>query len=384
VSTIRAYRCSDRFFRRSNELMDRNQSCSYPNIIANRWLSIRLSFFAHLMTCCVATFSVINEVSAGEAGLTISYSLSMTGALIWMIRMNSDLETNIVSVERILEYTNNEQEDEWVKPDSRPPRDWPASGAISVRQYSTKYRKDTDLVLRDISLDIKPREKIGVVGRTGSGKSSLSLSLFRILEPASGSILIDSFDIARFGLHDIRSRLTIIPQDPVLFSGTLRFNLDPLQIHTDLEIWRALELAHLRAYISTLSLGLDYQVSEYGENFSLGQRQLICLARAILRKTKILVLDEATASVDLETDAVVQRTIRDVFADCTIITIAHRLHTILDSDRILVLDAGRVLELGSPGELIRDERSAFASLVRDAGMDIAQLRAAPEGTSLHG
>uniref|UniRef100_A0A6G1SLE4 ABC-type glutathione-S-conjugate transporter n=1 Tax=Aceria tosichella TaxID=561515 RepID=A0A6G1SLE4_9ACAR len=375
VSTIRAYNCVDRFVNYSDNVVDIDQSCSWPNVIANRWLSVRLEFLGNMITSAAALFAVAYRVDPGAAGLTISYSMSITSTLSWMVRMNSDLETHIVSVERILEYMDNEQEDRWIKEECRPPQNWPQSGSISFQHYSTRYRKETDLVLKDVSIDIKPREKIGIVGRTGSGKSSLSLTLFRILERTSGTILIDSLDITKFGLHDIRSRLTIIPQDPVLFSGTLRFNLDPLRLYSDLDIWRALELAHLRPYINTLSMGLDYQVSEYGENFSVGQRQLICLARAILRKTKILVLDEATASVDLETDAIVQKTIRDVFQDCTIITIAHRLHTILDSDRIIVLDSGRIMELGSPSELIQNDQSAFRSLVRDAGIDVSQLRA---------
>ena len=371
ISTIRAYECVDRFVNYSDDLVDRNQSCSYPNIIANRWLSVRLEFFGNLITSSAALFSVYYKgtIGAGVAGLTISYSLSITQTLSWLVRMTSDLETNIVSVERILEYIQNKQEDRWIKEENRPHLTWPDEGEIIIDDYSTRYRDDTDLVLKHISLSIKPREKIGIVGRTGSGKSSLSLALFRILEPASGSITIDKLNICQYGLHDIRSKLTIIPQDPVLFSGSLRFNLDPLRLYPDMDIWRSLELAHLKQSISGLEDGLDHQVSEYGENFSVGQRQLICLARAILRKSKILVLDEATASVDLETDSIVQRTIREIFKDCTIITIAHRLHTILDSDRILVLDSGKVLELDSPVELMSNEKSAFASLVRDAGLD---------------
>lgn len=371
MSSIKAYNCVDRFVDYSDNLVDLNNCCAYPNVIANRWLSIRLELFGNIITSCAAVFSVLSKGSlgAGLAGLTISYSISITQTLSWMVRMTSDLETHIVSVERIIEYTKNKREDEWIK-EKRPDRDWPQSGTIEISNYSTKYRDNTELVLKDISLELRAGEKVGIVGRTGSGKSSLSLSLFRILEAISGKITIDGENIAEFGLHDLRSRLTIIPQDPVLFSGTLRFNLDPLKIHTDYEIWRALELAHLKSHILSLESGLDYQVSEYGENFSVGQRQLICLARAILRKSKILVLDEATASVDLETDSVVQKTIRDVFRDCTIITIAHRIHTILDSDRILVLDRGVVVELDTPKKLMARPESKFASLMRDAGLNV--------------
>lgn len=375
ISCIRAYNSVDRFVEYSDNLVDRNNSCSYPNIVANRWLSIRLEFFGNLITATSALFSVYykGSIGAGVAGLTISYSLSITQTLSWLVRMTSDLETHIVSVERILEYMRNKQEDLWIKDDRRPPGDWPKEGAIQIQNYSTRYREDTDLVLKDLTIDIKPREKIGIVGRTGSGKSSLSLSLFRILEPSTGKIIIDGCNLTDYGLHDIRSKLTIIPQDPVLFSGSLRFNLDPLKLYTDLEIWRALELAHLKPYILTLENGLDYKVSEYGENFSVGQRQLICLARAILRKSRILILDEATASVDVETDNIVQKTIREIFSDCTIITIAHRLHTILDSDRILVLEFGHVKELDSPANLISNPNTAFASLVRDSRIDTSTI-----------
>lgn len=370
MSSIRAYDCVDRFVQYSDTLVDTNNSCAYPNVIANRWLSIRLEFFGNLVTSAVAIFSVYYKdlVGAEIAGLTIAYSLNITQTLSWMVRMTSDLETNIVSIERVLEYMKNKREDEWIK-GLRPNRDWPSQGSIDIKSYSTRYREGTNLVLRDINIQIRPGEKIGIVGRTGSGKSSLSLSLFRILEASSGEILIDGQNISNFGLHDLRSRLTIIPQDPVLFSGTLRFNLDPLKLYSDYEIWKALDLAHLKTHIYQLKGGLDYIVSEYGENFSLGQRQLICLTRAILRKSKILVLDEATASVDLETDSVVQKTIRDVFYDCTIITIAHRIHTILDSDRILLLDYGSVAELDSPEKLTNDPQSMFSALLRDAGLE---------------
>lgn len=370
MSSIRAYDCVDRFIEYSDKLVDINNSCAYPNVIANRWLSVRLELFGNIITSSAAVFSVFSRgmIGAGIAGLTISYSLNITQTLSWMVRMTSDLETHIVSVERIIEYMNNKREDEWIK-DRRPNREWPDHGVIDIKSYSTRYRLGTELVLMDVSLRINSGEKIGIVGRTGSGKSSLSLSLFRILEAASGVIKIDGENIADFGLHDLRSRLTIIPQDPVLFSGTLRFNLDPLKIHTDYEIWKALELAHLKTYILNLESGLDYKVSEYGENFSVGQRQLICLARAILRKSKILILDEATASVDLETDSVVQKTIREVFRDCTIITIAHRIHTILDSDRILLLDRGVIMELDTPQNLIANRQSKFYSLMRDAGLE---------------
>ncbi len=209
---------------------------------------------------------------------------------------------------------------------------------------------------------------MGVVGRTGAGKSSLTLALFRIIEAVEGSIYIDDIEISKLGLYDLRSRLTIIPQDPVLFTGTLRLNLDPFEKHSDQEIWQSLELAHLKAFVSSLEAGLSHQVSEGGDNLSVGQKQLICLARALLRKSKIIVLDEATAAVDIETDELIQTTIRKEFKDCTIVTIAHRLNTILDYDRVLVMDRGQVAEYDSPEAFLKNTNSIFYSMAKDAGL----------------
>jgi ATP-binding cassette subfamily C (CFTR/MRP) protein 1 len=222
--------------------------------------------------------------------------------------------------------------------------------------------------LKKISFKVNPGERVGVVGRTGAGKSSLTLALFRIIEAVEGSIYIDDIQISKLGLYDLRSRLTIIPQDPVLFTGTLRLNLDPFEKHSDQEIWQSLELAHLKAFVSSLEAGLSHQVSEGGDNLSVGQKQLICLARALLRKSKIIVLDEATAAVDIETDQLIQTTIRKEFKDCTIITIAHRLNTILDYDRVLVMDRGQVAQYDSPQAFLNNTNSIFYSMAKDAGL----------------
>jgi ATP-binding cassette subfamily C (CFTR/MRP) protein 1 len=222
--------------------------------------------------------------------------------------------------------------------------------------------------LKEISFKVNPGERVGVVGRTGAGKSSLTLALFRIIEAVEGSIYIDDIEISKLGLYDLRSRLTIIPQDPVLFTGTLRLNLDPFEKHSDQEIWQSLELAHLKAFVSSLEAGLSHQVSEGGDNLSVGQKQLICLARALLRKSKIIVLDEATAAVDIETDELIQTTIRKEFKDCTIVTIAHRLNTILDYDRVLVMDRGQVAEYDSPEAFLKNTNSIFYSMAKDAGL----------------
>jgi len=316
-----------------------------------------------------ALFSVVNRDSleSGLVGLSITYALQVTATLNWMVRMSSELETNIVSVERVKEYSETPTEAEWIIPDSRPPDEWPDAGNIVIDEFDLKYREGLPLVLKQINCDIKPGEKVGIVGRTGAGKSTLTLALFRILERAGGRIMVDGVDIAKIGLQDLRSRLTIIPQDPVLFSGTLRLNLDPFDTHTDDELWKILELSHLKNFVSGLDEGLLHPVSEGGENLSVGQRQLVCLARALLRKSKILVLDEATAAVDLETDELIQQTIRREFADRTVFTIAHRLNTIMDYTRIMVLDKGFMMEFDTPQALLA-QRGIFYNMARDAGL----------------
>lgn len=287
--------------------MDFNQICYYPSIIANRWLAIRLEMVGNLIILFAATFAVLSRdtLSPGLVGLSVSYALQVTQTLNWLVRMTSDVETNIVAVERIKEYGETKQEAAWEN--STPvPKQWPEVGQVEFRDFQVRYREGLDLVLKGITFTVQGGEKVGIVGRTGAGKSSLTLALFRIIESAGGSIIIDGQDISKLGLHALRSRLTIIPQDPVLFSGTLRINLDPFNVHTDDEVWRSLEHAHLRSFVKGLAAGINHEVTEGGENLSVGQRQLVCLARALLRKTKVLILDEATAAVDLETDDLIQ------------------------------------------------------------------------------
>jgi len=304
----------------------------------------------------------------GTVGLSITYASSLTNVLIFMVRMSSDLETNIVAIERTQEYCEAETEADWIREDTAPPDEWPDRGIIQFQDYSTRYRAGLDLVLKRIDATIRAGEKIGIVGRTGAGKSSLTLALFRLIEPAGGTIVIDTLDTVKLGLHQLRSKLTIIPQDPVLFSGSLRMNLDPFEKYSDEAVWKALDHAHLKNFVIALTEGLYYHIAEGGENLSVGQRQLMCLARALLRKTKVLVLDEATASVDLETDDLIQATIRKEFADCTIITIAHRLNTIMDSTRVITMDKGTIMEFDSPASLLQNKKSLFYSMAKDAGL----------------
>ncbi|KAI7815048.1 ABC subfamily C member [Rhyzopertha dominica] len=369
ASAIRAYGQQDRFIRESEQKVDYNQVCYYPSIIANRWLAVRLEMIGNLIILFAALFAVIGkDLVAGQIGLSITYALQITQTLNWLVRMTSDVETNIVAVERIKEYGEAPQEAPWEIPSKTPPASWPETGQVQFRNFAVRYRPGLDLVLKGISFSIAGGEKVGIVGRTGAGKSSLTLSLFRIIEASEGEISIDGVNIAGLGLHSLRSRLTIIPQDAILFSGTLRINLDPFNKYSDDEVWRALEHAHLKSFVKGLPAGLNHEVTEGGENLSVGQRQLICLSRALLRKTKVLVLDEATAAVDLETDDLIQRTIRTEFKDCTVLTIAHRLNTIMDSDRIIVLDKGHVVEFDSPSNLLLNKKSIFYGMCKDAGL----------------
>lgn len=370
ASTIRAYGVQADFINKSDTLVDNNLIYYFSSIASNRWLGFRLEFLAASVVLCAALFAVIGKssLSGGLVGLSISYALQVTQSLNWMVRMTSDLETNVVSVERIKEYSETEREALWDIDETKPPKKWPSDGKVSFENYETRYRAGLDLVLRGISVDIAGGEKVGIVGRTGAGKSSLTLALFRIIESSGGRIVIDGHDISGLGLHQLRSQLTILPQDPVLFSGDLRMNLDPLQQYDDNVIWRSLELAHLKDFVQSLPKQLDYECGEGGQNLSVGQRQLVCLARALLRKTNILILDEATAAVDLETDELIQATIRQEFAECTILTIAHRLNTILDSDRVIVLDTGKIAEIGPPSDLLKDKKGLFYGMAKDAGL----------------
>uniref|UniRef100_A0A9J8C2A5 ATP-binding cassette, sub-family C (CFTR/MRP), member 3 n=1 Tax=Cyprinus carpio carpio TaxID=630221 RepID=A0A9J8C2A5_CYPCA len=369
TSVIRAYGRNAAFVLMSDMKVDENQKSYYPGIVSNRWLGVRIEFIGNCIVLFAALFAVIgkDKLSPGLVGLSVSYALQVTMSLNWMVRMTSDLESNIVAVERVKEYSETQTEAPWIVKDKQPPPDWPPKGDVEFVDYSVRYREGLDLVLRNISLKVKGGEKIGIVGRTGAGKSSMTLCLFRLLEAADGEIVIDEVKISEIGLHDLRSKLTIIPQEPVLFSGTLRMNLDPFEKYSDEEVWKVLELSHLKKFVSNQTSKLELECSEGGENLSVGQRQLVCLARALLRKTRILVLDEATAAVDLETDDLIQSTIRTQFEDCTVFTIAHRLNTIMDYTRVLVLDKGQIAEFDTPTNLIA-QKGIFYGMAKDAGL----------------
>uniref|UniRef100_A0A665TYM5 ABC-type glutathione-S-conjugate transporter n=1 Tax=Echeneis naucrates TaxID=173247 RepID=A0A665TYM5_ECHNA len=369
ASVIRAFGEQSRFILQANKRVDFNQTSYFPRFVATRWLAVNLEFVGNGVVLAAAILSVMGKstLSPGIVGLAVSHSLQVTGILSWIVRSWTDVENNIVSVERVNEYAETAKEASWSKEGSTLPLAWPQTGTIEFQDYGLQYRKGLELALKGITLNIHEREKVGIVGRTGAGKSSLALGIFRILEAAKGRIFIDGVNIEDIGLHDLRSRITIIPQDPVLFSGSLRMNLDPFDTYTDEEVWSSLELAHLKNFVSNLPDKLNHECSEGGENLSLGQRQLVCLARALLRKTKILVLDEATAAVDLETDTLIQSTIRTQFEDCTVLTIAHRLNTIMDYTRVIVMDRGHISEMDSPANLIT-QRGQFYRMCREAGL----------------
>ncbi|XP_065205454.1 multidrug resistance-associated protein 1-like [Planococcus citri] len=370
AQSVRAYGLSEKFIKQSEEKVDFNMRSYYLNLVSNRWLAVRTETIGNVIIFFAALFAVLERdtLSAGMVGLSVSYALQITQTLNWFVFITSEAETNIVSVERVKEYSETSQEAAWKIPNEPVPQNWPSKGDIAFQDFQVRYRNGLDLVLKGISFFINGGEKVGIVGRTGAGKSSLTLSLFRIIESAGGKILIDGVDIAALGLYTLRSKLTIIPQDPVLFCGSLRMNLDPGEEYSDEKIWHALELAHLKSHISSSDVGLQFEVTEGGENFSVGQRQLICLARALLRKTKVLILDEATAAIDLETDDLIQSTIRSEFADCTVLTIAHRLNTIMDYDKIIVLDKGYLVEYDSPKVLLESKSSVFYGMAVDAGL----------------
>ncbi|NWX25574.1 MRP2 protein, partial [Notiomystis cincta] len=366
LSVIRAYGHQERFLKHNEITMDINQKSVYSWIISNRWLAIRLEFVGSLVVFSSALLAVIakNTLAGGIVGLSVSSALNVTQTLNWLVRTSSELETNIVAVERVHEYTTVDNEE---------PKQSLGDGK-SRKAHQTKMESICPVLYSPVSWSKNLLPQVGVVGRTGAGKSSLTNCLFRVLEAAGGKIVIDDVDIATIGLHDLRNNLTIIPQDPVLFTGTLRMNLDPFDHYSDEEVWKALELAHLKTYVQGLPEGLMHLVSEGGENLSVGQRQLVCLARALLRKAKILILDEATAAVDLETDHLIQTTIRSEFADCTVLTIAHRLHTIMDSNRVMVLQAGQIVEFDSPEELLTKE-GIFSMMAKDAGIAATETTA---------
>ncbi|EFX68457.1 ATP-binding cassette, sub-family C, member 4 [Daphnia pulex] len=368
-----AHQCEVVFQQIFDECQDVHSSAWYMFLATTRWFGIWLDWICVTYVACVtyACLGLSTSMTGSEAGLAISSAMALTGMFQWGVRQSAEVENQMTSVERVIEYSKLPSE---AALDSiigkKPPDTWPSSGNIQFDDMSLRYTEVDQPVLKNITCFVRANEKIGIVGRTGAGKSSLIASLFRLAEP-EGRIIIDGIDSKSIGLHDLRSKIAIIPQDPVLFSGSLRKNLDPFGQYSDEALWNSLEGAKLKDTVKELSAGLEANMTEGGANFSVGQRQLICLARAILRQNRILVLDEATANVDQKTDSLIQLTIRERFRDCTVMTIAHRLNTIMDSDRIMLLDAGYLKEFGEPAVLLENPKSMFYSLVEQTGPIVA-------------
>ncbi|XP_078700800.1 ATP-binding cassette sub-family C member 9-like isoform X2 [Branchiostoma floridae x Branchiostoma belcheri] len=370
LSTIRAFRVEKRFKDNIMEKVNRSNTPFYFLTATNSWVGLRMGYmggvivFVAGLSAMVA--SIFGAVSSGMVGLSITYALNLQQYLHWVVRNYCEVEMMMNAVERITFYSTipTEQYRDRQRGNVVPAADWPACGEVRLDKISVRYDKTLDPVLHTVTASFKPGEKVGICGRTGSGKSSLTLALFRMIDMFEGKICIDGVDISRVPLTLLRSRLSIIPQDPVLFSGTIRFNLDPEDNVSDWELWRSLEIAQLKSVVTELPNQLDEMVTEGGENFSVGQRQLFCLARAFVRKSRILIMDEATASIDMETDAILQDVIKTAFRDRTVLTIAHRIATILNSDRILVLDQGKLVENDSPQNLLKKPDGLFTALVK--------------------
>ncbi|GKV22173.1 hypothetical protein SLEP1_g32059 [Rubroshorea leprosula] len=367
VMTIRSFRKQDKFCEENINRVNSNLRMDFHNNGSNEWLGFRLELLGSLVLCFSAVFMILlpsSIIKPENVGLSLSYGMSLNSVLFWAIYVSCFVENRMVSVERIRQFSSIPSEAAWHLKDHLPPPNWPASGNIELIDLQVRYRPNTPLVIKGITLNINGGEKIGIVGRTGSGKSTLIQVFFRLVEPTGGRIIIDGIDICTLGLHDIRSRFSIIPQEPVLFEGTVRSNIDPIGQYSDEEIWKSLERCQLKDVVASKPDKLDSLVADSGDNWSVGQRQLLCLGRVMLKRSRLLFLDEATASVDSQTDAVIQRIIREDFAACTIISIAHRIPTVMDCDRVLVVDAGRVKEFDSPSHLL-ERRSLFAALVQE-------------------
>ncbi|XP_078661499.1 ATP-binding cassette sub-family C member 5-like [Branchiostoma floridae x Branchiostoma belcheri] len=375
LTTIHAFKMDAAFVKKFNGLMDDYINIFYLAEMGGHWVASRVEMIALALTVLMTLTVVLlhGSIPATQAGLAITYALQVSGMMQFMMTDAADAQATFTSVERLRYYiTNLTAEAPDVIEDRDPEASWPSQGEIQLNNLSMRYRENLPLVLKSISCNIRSREKIGIVGRTGSGKSSLGVAIFRLVEPAEGTIYIDGVDVSKIGLSALRSKLSIIPQDPVLFVGTVRYNLDPFNQYSDDQMWRALERVYMDGAIRALDSNLDSVVVENGENFSVGERQLLCMARALLRNCKILILDEATAAIDSETDSLIQTTIHEAFADCTMLTIAHRLNTVMTSHRVMVMEDGQLSEFDTPRALLTNESSRFAAMVKAAGIDVTK------------
>ncbi|KAL9441748.1 hypothetical protein AB3S75_020281 [Citrus x aurantiifolia] len=367
-TTIRSFDQESRFIDTNMELMDGYSRPTFHVAAAMEWLGLRLDMLSNITFAFSLVFLISipkGFIDPAIAGLAVTYGLTLNNLQAMLIWLACQMENKIISVERIFQYTCIPSEPPLEIEESRPNHSWPSHGKIDLRDLQVRYAPHMPFVLRGISCTFPGGKKTGIVGRTGSGKSTLIQTLFRIVEPAAGQILIDGIDISLIGLHDLRTRLSIIPQDPVMFEGTVRSNVDPLEEYTDEQIWEALDKCQLGDEVRKKEGKLDSKVTENGENWSMGQRQLVCLGRVLLKRRKILMLDEATASVDTATDNLIQQSLRHHFSDCTVITIAHRITSVIDSDLVLLLSHGLIEEYDSPRKLLENKSSSFSQLVAE-------------------
>ncbi|GEQ70295.1 hypothetical protein JCM33374_g3971 [Metschnikowia sp. JCM 33374] len=383
VSTIRAYGVETRFMKQNLSAIDNNNRPFFYMWVANRWLAFRIDAVGSMVMFFAGIFVIlsIGKIDAGLAGLSLSYAISFSENALWIVRLYANIEMNMNSVERLQEYLDVEEEPPAEIPETKPDGNWPQTGEIDVNDLSLRYAPDLPRVIKNATFHVKPCHKIGIVGRTGAGKSTIITAFFRFLDAETGTITIDGVDISKIGLKDLRQAITIIPQDPTLFTGTIRSNLDPFNQYSDDQIFEALTRVNLITKgererevgkdntneNQNKFLDIESSVSEGGNNLSQGQRQLMCLARSLLKSPKVILLDEATASIDYKSDALIQQTIRDEFSNSTILTIAHRLRSIIDYDMILVMDAGRVVEYDDPYTLIANKESLFYSMCDNSG-----------------
>ncbi|KAK3741425.1 hypothetical protein QZH41_003974 [Actinostola sp. cb2023] len=337
-------------------------------VSTSRWVGLYTDGICALFVTAVAVATVYLPSDSATAGFILAYVISIVRLTSIAMRYCSDVETQMVSVERVRRYTTLAAEPGYER-QGKPPQDWPDQGAMSLQGVSMVYLEGGACVLKDIKFDVKPKEKVGIAGRTGAGKSSLVAALFRMPDP-QGHVLIDGIDLGTLNLQAARRSMAVISQNPVLFSGTLKHNLDPFHHFTEEQIWIALTEVQMKTKISKLDGLLEYLIGKKGSGFSVGETQLLCLARALLQRCKILVLDEATANVDYKTDQLVQQVIREKFGNCTVLSIAHRLNTIMDYDRVLVLDRGHVVEYDSPTILAANSDGVFAQLLKTSDMTV--------------
>nr|XP_023472034.1 multidrug resistance-associated protein 6 [Equus caballus] len=368
-AVVRAFRAQGPFVAQNDAHVDETQRVSFPQLVADRWLAANMELLGNGLVFAAATCAVLSKghLSAGLVGFSVSSALQVTQTLQWAVRSWTDLENSIVSVERMKDYVRTPKEAPWRLPSctTRPP--WPHGGQIEFQNFGLRHRPELPLAVRGVSFKIHAGEKVGIVGRTGAGKSSLAGGLLRLVEAAEGGVWIDGVPITCVGLHTLRSKITIIPQDPILFPGSLRMNLDMLHEHTDEAIWATLETVQLRALVASLPGQLQYECADQGDDLSVGQKQLLCLVRALLRKTQILILDEATAAVDPGTELQMQAALGSWFAQCTVLLVAHRLRSVMDCARVLVMDNGQVAESGSPAQLLA-QKGLFYRLAQESGL----------------